>query len=338
MKRILVLGPNYQDGRTVGGAVVLFENLIEEFENKNIQYKLIDTSRESHRFRISSLASILRQIASQLKSHDIVFLNSSEDYLILLPSIFFLNMFYRKKIFLRKFGGEVDRSLDHRIKGPIIRYYFPKLDGLFLESKFLLEKFKEINSNVFWFPNVRSSNSLNQQLKKSEFTGKFVFISQIKYSKGVKELVEAFKDFENGFLLDFYGPLMDVELKGHIENGKNVFYKGELTPKEVYSTLNKYDVLILPTYYDGEGYPGIIIEAYACGKPVISTNWLQIPEIVENGKTGYLIEPKSSLAIKEAIERINDENYNDLAQNALRKFKEFDSGIVTERILNELTQ
>lgn len=337
MEKLLVLGPRYREGKTIGGAVVLFENLVDELNKKRVPFNLIDTNKASHGSRLNCLCKVLYQTAKQIKNHDIIFINSSEDYLILLPPILFLNLFHRKKIFLRKFGGELDRSLEHKIKGPLIRRFFPKLTGLFLESKFLVEKFSDINPNVFWFPNVRRKHSSKHQMGRVLFSGKFVFISQIKYSKGVKELVEAFADSKNNCTLDFYGPLMNLELQEIIENGRNVSYKGELKPKEVYSTLNQYDVLILPTYYIGEGYPGIIIEAYACGKPVIATNWKSIPEIVDNEKTGYLIESRSSLAISEAVERMDDDIYKEMAQNALKKFQDFDSDLVTDRILNVLT-
>lgn len=335
MKKILLLGPRYKEGRTIGGSVVLFENLIDELQKKNVQFTIIDTNKASHKSRLNSIRSILYNTAIQLKRHDIVIINSSGDYLFLLPSIFLLNVFHRKKIFLRKFGGEIDQSLNHKFEGPIIKYYFPKLAGLFLEAKFLVERFKVINPNVIWFPNVRERPKIGA-LQKIKFSGKFVFISQIKPNKGIKELIEAFKDFNNGYTLDFYGPLMTTELKELMEEGENVNYKGELNPKDVYTILNQYDLLILPTYFHREGYPGIIIEAYACGKPVITTNWRHIPEIVENGKTGYLIEPKSSLAIKQAIEGLTDEIYQELARNALKKFDEFDSAKVTERILQQI--
>ncbi len=338
MKRILVLGPRYKPGRTVGGAVVLFENLIEEFKKNNIPFDLIDTNKAAFSSRLRSLVDILCKTATGIRKNDIVFINSSADYFLLLPPIFFLNIFFRKKIYLRKFGGEVDKSLNNKIKGKFIRYYFPKLSGLFLESKFLVEKFKPIVQNVYWFPNVRAIQIEKKQPEKTGFTGKFVFISQIRYTKGVQESIEAFRDFTNGYSLDFYGPLLDSELQEVINGSPNVSYKGELLPQDVYSTLSNYDVLILPTYYKGEGYPGIIIEAYACGIPVITTNWNHIPEIVVDGVTGFLIGPKSSEAIKMAVEKFNADVYQNLALNAKKKFMEFDSAIVTENILKILNQ
>ena len=77
----------------------------------------------------------------------------------------------------------------------------------------------------------------------------------------------------------------------------------------------------------------MIIEAYACGKPVITTNWRFIPEIVDDNKTGFLIEPKSVNAIIDAVQKIDDSNYVHLSKNALEKFNEYNSELITNKVL-----
>ena len=338
MKAVLVLGPRYKPGREIGGAVVLFENLIQEFEENKINFYIIDTNKKAHRFRLISFASILYQSIKFFKKTDVLLLNSSGDYFYILPSLLFINYFYKKKIFLRKFGGELDRSLQNKIKGPLIRYLFPKLDGLFVESKKLAKIFSGINKNVVWFPNVRKKYHSSIVSRHQKYSGKFVFISQLKFTKGAGVLIEAFSKLDKKYTIDFYGPVIDDVLEQKIKNKANINYNGTLLPGEVFNTLSNYDVVILPTFYEGEGYPGIIIEAYSCCKPVITTNWNQIPEIVEDGKTGYLIAPQSSFAIVEAVEKFNAENYDYFSRNACNKFKEFDSEIVTKNIIKVLEQ
>ena len=91
-------------------------------------------------------------------------------------------------------------------------------------------------------------------------------------------------------IVDIFGPLDGQYTAEEIKSkGKGVVrYKGTLTPAQVYQELFNYHALILPTFYEGEGYPGVILEAYNCGMPVIATNWLSIPEIVDRN-TGILI-------------------------------------------------
>jgi GalNAc-alpha-(1->4)-GalNAc-alpha-(1->3)-diNAcBac-PP-undecaprenol alpha-1,4-N-acetyl-D-galactosaminyltransferase len=49
--------------------------------------------------------------------------------------------------------------------------------------------------------------------------------------------------------------------------------------------------LLHPSY--GEGFPNVICEALACGTPVIASNVIDHPYIIEEGRNGYLFEPAS---------------------------------------------
>ncbi len=59
--------------------------------------------------------------------------------------------------------------------------------------------------------------------------------------------------------------------------------------EDVPSFLKSIDVFVLSSLYEGFGY--VIVEAYAARKPVVAFNINSNPEIIENGKTGFLVEP-----------------------------------------------
>ena len=152
--------------------------------------------------------------------------------------------------------------------------------------------------------------------------------------KGVSLILEAVKHFGPEYTIDIYGPLHEPH---YMEDPTfKACYKGPLKPKEVIPTLADYDVLMLPTHYTGEGYPGTLIEAYSMGVPVITTSWLYIPEIVEDGKTGILIEPRNARALIEAIQFFNESNYNEFSRNAREKFNEFDADVINEKLIKKL--
>ena len=48
-------------------------------------------------------------------------------------------------------------------------------------------------------------------------------------------------------------------------------------------------MLLFPTYYDGEGFAGTLIDAMAAGVPVIASNWRYNSEIIKDGKIGFII-------------------------------------------------
>lgn len=69
--------------------------------------------------------------------------------------------------------------------------------------------------------------------------------------------------------------------------------------------MNQIDLIVLPSIY--EGLPLVALEAQAMGKPMVATNVDGTPEVVINHKTGIVVPPKDSKALKEAIELFLDD-------------------------------
>jgi len=84
------------------------------------------------------------------------------------------------------------------------------------------------------------------------------------------------------------------------------------------------DVFILPSF--AETYGLVVIEAMAMEKPVIATNAGGVPEILTDGRTGLLIEPRNAAAIADAIIKVLDDEKLQVAlgraarEDALRRF------------------
>ena len=77
--------------------------------------------------------------------------------------------------------------------------------------------------------------------------------------------------------------------------------------ENVVSFLNKSRVSILPSYR--EGLPKSLLEAASCSLPIIATNVPGCREICRNNYNGFLVPPKDSLSIADAIEKLlNDSN------------------------------
>jgi glycosyltransferase involved in cell wall biosynthesis len=77
--------------------------------------------------------------------------------------------------------------------------------------------------------------------------------------------------------------------------------------RDVFSLLQSSDVFVLPSQ-DREGLGVALIEAMAVGLPVIGTNVGGIPEVIEDGENGFIVSPRSSEQLAEALKKlVNDQ-------------------------------
>lgn len=131
----------------------------------------------------------------------------------------------------------------------------------------------------------------------------FLQVSNFNRKKGHKYTVEAFKR-----ALEKYSNLRlilagDGELKTEIEQlcqsykiNSCVEFPGNVNPYQVYDYMKQADVFVHHSVTapsgDQEGIPNVIIEAMATGLPVISTFHAGIPELITDGKNGFLVKEK----------------------------------------------
>jgi len=100
-----------------------------------------------------------------------------------------------------------------------------------------------------------------------------------------------------------------------------IFLAGRMPSAAQY--LSAFDIFVLPSVK--EGLPYVILEAMAAGAPIVATNVGGLPELIENGKSGLLVEPKNPIALASAIERLlnNPEQQKSLAENAKQQAGKF---------------
>jgi len=85
--------------------------------------------------------------------------------------------------------------------------------------------------------------------------------------------------------------------------GKKVRFAGAVEPEDARKFLLQGQVLVLPSLV-GEGLPNVILEAMSVGLPVVSTTISGIPDIIKDGRTGFLVEPGDSDSLAKAINKI----------------------------------
>lgn len=127
--------------------------------------------------------------------------------------------------------------------------------------------------------------------------------------KGIDVLLRAFAQLQDAhpnlrLVLAGDGPLR-VQLEALAASlgltGK-VEFCGRQTRSQVGELLRNCEVFVLPSRSEPFGI--VLIEAMACGKPVVATTAGGIPEIVQNEVNGILVEPDNSKALAQAIDRV----------------------------------
>lgn len=321
---------------TLGGATRLFEVMVEEAKRQNRDFTLVVANpfdRGGLVGKIKNLGRVLSELEGAASRHGVWVVNASQGGIqVLFPLLWFYAKLRGKKLVLRAFGAHLLDSIEASAAPALLRKALRDLPLAYVESKALLEEVRKLNPRTEWFPNVRPLRSMHVDFDRP-YARKFAYIGQIRESKGLPELLRVFDRLGKAFELSVYGPIAEESMNALERDPR---YKGPLDAQGVQGVLSEIDVLALPTRYEGEGYPGIIIEAYAHGVPCVSTRWKHLPEVVDHGQTGWLLEPGNEEELYQQILKIDGAELSRLRPLALAKASEFDSEAVHRRIFDQL--
>lgn len=226
------------------------------------------------------------------------------------------------------------------------RFMVQRFDAVFLETQEMVKRLQESCSNeVAYFPNFRWKEKVEINPNPGGSL-RVVAMSRIIAEKGMETLLELAEMLhkENAIppvSIDIYGPTFDdygQEFIRRISGHQVIKYRGILEPKEIISRLKCYDLFLFPTYYEGEGFPGALVDAFLSGLPVLATDWKYNAEILEHGETGFLFPIKDTSELYRLLCLLNNDRslLQQMKQKALVKGDEFTdvkaSGLLDEYI------
>lgn len=153
------------------------------------------------------------------------------------------------------------------------------------------------------------------------------YIGRLSAEKGVQHFVQALPA-----ILSEYQDLRmliggDGQLKESIEKSlyaekitAHVDLPGWISHEDLPKYLNQIRLLVLPSYT--EGLPNIMLEAMACGTPVLATPVGAIPDVIRDGETGFIMEDNSTECIARNVMRaLSDPDLEGIAERG-RKYVE----------------
>jgi glycosyltransferase involved in cell wall biosynthesis len=141
--------------------------------------------------------------------------------------------------------------------------------------------------------------------------------------KGFRELSEAMAILQKScndvkFLIGGTGELEYLVINPHSNN--NYTYLGFVSENRLPEFYNKLKLLVLPSYT--EGLPNVLLEAMACGTPVLVTPVGSIPDIIRDFENGFILPNNSPDCIVRSIRRILERSsLDDVAKNGLELIK-----------------
>lgn len=135
------------------------------------------------------------------------------------------------------------------------------------------------------------------------------YIGRFSQEKGILNFVRAIPEVlklqpNTTFFIGGDGKLRD-QVKIYLDNNNlkdKVKLVGWIPHNELPGFFNELKLIVLPSYT--EGLPNIMLEAMACGTPVLATSVGSIPDIIEDKKNGFIMRNNSSECIAESITRV----------------------------------
>lgn len=131
-----------------------------------------------------------------------------------------------------------------------------------------------------------------------------VYVGHLSAYKGVRTLLQAWREIPDLPLKVIgSGPLEEELRKYATQNALDVEFMGYLPTSEVMKLVGRALMLIVPSQWY-EGFPLVILEAYACGTPVLASRIGSLVEIISDASTGFLFEPGNADDLASVIQKI----------------------------------
>ena len=231
----------------------------------------------------------------------------------------------------KKYSMNMNTYMNYMIAGLFERWFSKKFINYIFISEYIRKVFSHLDFSkinyrmifnplddaFFCCPSISTSNS------------QFYFVGRLSIRKGIKDLVEAIRLDANNhkhsrfFLIGGFDTVsFEREIKNKIEANNLqdiIILEGWKSSEEVRSLSKKCCCLILPSHQ--ETLPISVAEAMASGKIVIATQVGGIPEMIEEGKTGFLFEPGNTSQLASLIVKVSMMEKDEIAAMQFRAYE-----------------
>lgn len=303
---------------------VLYENM--KYHGYDVAIiNLSKESLESGKLSLSRIKQVLTFFRLVFNSHsnkDIIYFTPSQSLLGNIKDLIIYAIIFKHldKTFIHMHGGAGMRSYFNKKYNPlkiINKFFIKRMAGVIVLGERLTGIYTGMidSKKIFIAPNFSMPEyyiGSKKLIEKRNSPLKILFLSNLLYGKGYDDLFTAYKSLpdhmQQKITLDFAGAFKDKLSKekflSEIEKYSNIHYHGVVSGEKKIQLLHEAQIFCLPTFYAYEGQPISILEAYASGCAVLTTNHSGIFDIFTPGENGIEIIPKKPSTIVDAIQLV----------------------------------
>lgn len=333
-------GANFIDGQTIKTKILT--NELKSYLGSDAL-----TCLDTYKWKFRLIIILLKCFFMMIKCKNIIILPGSKGIRLIIPLINLYNVFTKKRLHYVVIGGWLPHFLEQK-KKYIVK--LQKYKGIYVETLGMKQKLELLGlQNVYHLPNFKALKIVDKEeinyYKKPPY--KLCTCSRVTREKGIEIAIEAVKavNLERNnvvYTLDIYGPI-DEKYKRDFDylmkNSPNyISYKGSIDYDKTVEVLKHYFLLLFPTFYPGEGFPGTIIDAFASGLPVIANDWKYNKELVEDYRNGFLYIGGVKGLVKILKDILNNiEIINKMKDNCINDVEKYKPENVIQVLLNNLS-
>ncbi len=253
----------------------------------------------------------------------------------------------RTRIYYYVVGGWLPEFLSDK---PRLAKTLASFDGIWVETNTMKSALEGVCfGNVSVIPNFKELAPLaeDELIYADGEPYKLCTFSRVMKEKGIEDAANAVLAVNKrlgrtAFTLDIYGQVEPgreewfEDFKSKLTN--EVRYCGCVDSSESVRVLAPYFALLFPTFYEGEGFAGTIIDAYCAGLPVIASDWRYNPELVPEA-VGFIHAAKSPEALAQILADIYAAPNTVASKKSacLREAEKYSAKAVAASIINELS-
>ena len=325
--KVLMVGP---DRSVRGGVSGMVNNYFDAGLDRMLDLCYIGTMVDGSKCRkLQQAVKAYMRFLVKLPRYDIVHVNMASD-----------SSYYRKALFVQTARIYHKKIVIHQHGGSFQEFYHQELSErgrrrarrvLSMGDAFLVlgTEWKKFfgpligEERITVLPNAVR---IPKKTEKQYGTHRILFLGRLCKAKGIGELFGAVRQLREkypGVHLYLAGVWEEEELAGQMRMPEGcVTETGWIGGDQKQRYLQECDIFVLPSYFEGQ--PVSVLEAMANGCGVVASRVGDIPDMIVDGKTGFLCRPQDTENLREKLDRLLSDPVlcRTLGENARRKAEE----------------